>query len=185
MEKIKIYKSSKEVEFQTFNDYNSSKSNLSEHIYVYLYIKSNDYKNQRDGYGGGYDKDYINSALFRFGSKQHYMERDEEKMKEFIEKISIDNQGINYFSIAKGFIKGDFYKSFLIDFDNRNGMNLSILKHENKEYRGMDSIGMVGEYIDEKTFKAKFYNCFGDIIFNEDTFNLIHEGFPSNSSKDI
>ena len=125
---------------------------------------------------------YKKNALFLAGE-----DMEDKKVIEIInhKRFKASSLELKFLISPQGRINGDLTKNFLIDFDTTQAGYAQIFNHKGKKYTGIQSIGMSGKYIDNTSFKAKFYNCFGDIIFNEDLFDLIHEGFPSDSSKNI
>lgn len=84
-------------------------------------------------------------------------------------------------SNAKGYIKGDFKEDFLIAFKNLN-WRLNFFNHKKTEYIGLTFSGMEGKCIDNKLFKATFFTPFGEILFEENIFQLIEEFFFSHKS---
>lgn len=161
MKEIKLYKSKHKFEIEQYSEYGYGNEIKKQHLYLIIYLGN-----------VNYDKNYCASALLVYGN-------DDDKAIRVLKKSKIDGTGINYLLTPKGYLKGDLKETFLIDFDTSKGVNLSVLKHDGYEYRGMDSIGLIGKFINESSFNAAFYNCFGDKLFDEDKFILIYESFPN------
>ncbi|WGK66196.1 hypothetical protein [Croceiramulus getboli] len=83
--------------------------------------------------------------------------------------------------LSEGRLFGDFDHAFLASFFT-NWHDL-VFKRKEVKYE-LHSCGLVGEAVNEELFKAKFYNCFGEVIFDECNYHLIYEGDPQKTALD-
>lgn len=140
---IRFYKSQKAISFSL----NKDNILIKEDMFMYLYI-------------------IYDSVFFIFlGETEEKIENRFDILKEgIINKLPYLWSSHN--------IKGNIDKFFLIELKTKF-MNNFVFKYKNKDYEGIDFMGLEGEYINDNTFKAKFYHPFGE--FKKSTFTVIEE----------
>jgi len=159
VEKLKIYRGLNKKRFLLRNErgYSFKEESLS---YIYIYK-------------------YLNSFFLTGSDNDEYIKQQYKRLKIENNELSLIYDYDSY-SILKGNIQGDFFNSFFIDFNIQ--WHDVLFEKEGVDY-SIKSLGLVGKKINESSFKGEFYNCFGDVLFQEDTFNLIHEVLPSELSE--
>ncbi|WGK66198.1 hypothetical protein [Croceiramulus getboli] len=128
-----------------------------EMIQVYLYL----YK-------------YRHQFFLTIGSNDEHQTKSLSRLKLIENKIELKfNYDTQVFS--EGTMFGDYDAHFCIDFSVE--WHEIIFKRADFEYQ-IRSLGMVALKSKKKGFKAQFYNCFGDVLFEECHYDLIYEGNP-------
>lgn len=150
MDKIKIYKSVNKHTRKSLEERGYGTSTIEINLYIFIY------------------KTY--ALLLSGGITNDTDVIDLLKNKYF--KISSSN--LEYLTASEGQIKGDFEKQFLIEFDTSKGWYLEIIECNEQRIHGIKTIGLVGKNLGDDSFKATMYHCFGEVLFQEDTFQLIH-----------